>query len=418
MISINNQPLTKEEFNKLKVILSKYSLIKGYCLDYFERLINKGRLSREYPLVRTALKENDEFLKIVDDMIKFHKDNKTKGLKGVMDESMNKEQFYHSLSQLEHGKNFINRGFKIELIKSGDSKKPDLLIEKGNLKIYIEIKTLREYEFMNLLIDSIYNIESDYILDIQKHPNCTNKNQVDKFRREVKERLENPGNYDLSKPLEIEMGDNLPPFATVKFIKKDKKSKVQITPSIAREGVVQIDGEFTQKKFYEILSLATEQLYNNFKDLPKFVLFDLTYSTLPLIHHLDDSDFRKFLYAERLSVAPPIQKMDGESKKRILKMIRDDYVNKYNVNNMDKFCFRKGFEKICKEFLISKRNHEPDKLVISGIITKRGLYFNPYYKYLNGVIFRKHNRFFLYPNPFVSKGILIDEDRLYDLFLK
>lgn len=415
----DNRPIDKKDFELIVKGLQKYGLLKKKYLSFFEKMwkAKKEELSREFPLVSTILRygaRKNPFLERLNDLLKFHEKINTKGLNKIIKESQNKRAFYHSFSQLELAKFFINEGFEVELGS-------DLCLKKEKWEIYVEIKTFNESDYLDLSFKPLVNINSEYWLEIKI--NIFTNAQVNKLEEEVEKRLKNSKKFDLTKPLELKMGRDLPVFAKVKFHKKDKFHGYKKTGLVLGTTEVSVvDHLLNKKRIEEILFKATEQLNQICSSHPKFVLFDLINSVQDLKTLKDADTFKRVVYGERVSIANLVisatpRKKDALSKKQqdaFVKKLVDKTIKKENLLELNELCDVKEFKEVCRRFLKYEMGKSNTALTY---LKDKGLYFNKKeYSSLNGIIVRGQKTIAMFPNPFVEKKILIDEKTLKKLF--
>ncbi|MBI3034695.1 hypothetical protein HYY71_00075 [Candidatus Woesearchaeota archaeon] len=396
-------PINKEQWVLIQEEISKFPRLKSYYLPSFEKLFKAGKLTRDNPLINYVIQRDKKldylFLEHIEKLIEFHEGKNTKGLKSILSkESINNDQFFHTLSQLELGFDFIKKGFGVVL-------EDDLILERSDHKIYLEIKTFQEFEMLGEVIDSIRGIKSEFWLEIEA--DITNSFQIKKLKEEVTKIIGNQESEN--KILEVRMADGSPIFAKVKFNKKDEKSTYENTGIICRTmNVKTVDDGYTQKKIKDKIDEGHAQLMSKYKNFPKLIVFDIANSSQTLEHSMDEEDFRELLYGARTMVSkqgvPP----------QIYAIIIKKEIEKHKIIESDEVCNIQQFPYICKEFLLSNKEDTPSKEL--SYLSKRGIYFDTNYPMLNGVIIRQRKQINLFPNPFIVKELSIDENNLKILF--
>ncbi len=226
-------------------------------------------------------------------LIEFHRRNNTQGLSNVIKQLSS----FHSKSLLTIGKYFIDEGFEIEFIKESNCKRPDILLSKKNLKFLIEVKTLQENNLMDSLHEKNDNEYLTGYTSITYRPNYYSKTQLERLKLEISKLNSNK----LSMTSEVNMDENLPPFAIIEY--EHNENKRILTSRYVGSGFGKIKEIIIVK-----IDEAMEQL-NSFKGFPKFILFDLDNSSFDMYNFPELSLFRDIL--QEVSNNPRYEELIG-----------------------------------------------------------------------------------------------------------
>ncbi|MFP4423639.1 MAG: hypothetical protein ACLFP2_00245 [Candidatus Woesearchaeota archaeon] len=405
-------PISKEEFDLVEKTLRQFATISEFYLSKFTKLYSKEQLARSHPLVATILisdghKEDDpnEFLIYLEELLKFHKQRNTPGLKKVIEESNNNnggtQNFNHSLSELEICKFIIDNGNECKF-------DDDLLIKLDGEEFCVELKTYSDFAQLSHAMNSVREIESNYWIEIE-FLNGLFKDKIEKIESTVKEILLNPSKNDLSQQIEIRLNDESPVYAWVRFNEKDKTHNYKTTGVISStKEAIGVDHETAREQIMNSLEKARYQLTSKskFNGKKKLIFIDLKNSINDLSVFKRKRDFIQILYGKSCVMGKTkYHKTFDEYKEWALKGFLDS-----SIDPTDKKYFVSDFPNTCKKyFLVS--NKDRIKTEALTFLSEKGLFFNDDFNLINGVVLFEKKEISLFLNPFVDESLLIPESK-------
>jgi len=127
-----------ESENKIILrIVKRYKFLNSILGRTITDLSKKKRIVVGNPIFESIIQSPNKkyyFVNYVNHLIRFHIKRGTPGLSKILTkEAINGSEFYHSLSQMELAKTFINKGFKVEI--GGD-----LILNKKGYTFLLRLK--------------------------------------------------------------------------------------------------------------------------------------------------------------------------------------------------------------------------------------------------------------------------------------
>jgi len=399
--------ITEKEFKIILSILKNYPIIEKYYKKPFEKAMKKKTLSKNHPLIKFIMilsktkGKRKIFLERYESLLKFHEKNNTKGFKKEI-KSNTFEGFNHLLSILELCKIFIEKEKYCEI-------NDDLLLKTQNLEIFCEIKTFNNYDNLNKILSEISQVESKYNLEIQIEERLS-KWQVNFLIEKIKEILKDK-KLNVNKKIEIPMKNNPKLIlAEITINKKGKNQNYSTTGCIcSNKRAIIINREDVWPQIENQLKKAAMQLNEKIKKKSKVIIIDLKHSEIDISMHKDDIDFEEILYGLKVTHA----KHPSMSQQIYEKIVKSEF-EKDAVDPTDKLFNNPNFKETCKKYL--KSNKKKIKKENLTYLHKKGLFFKQEFKEINAVLLIDYNQIKLYPNPFIHKDILINEDILKEIF--
>ena len=317
----------------------------------------------------------------------------------MRDINTNLDKLYSIISELEIATVFAKSGKKVKLLPDNYfvSKSPDILCEDENFDVYVEVMRITEsestFELIKFLRDFLKDLPYRVDLDLKSELSLPARNHE---TRKTHKSLARTSFNQFKEFFEKANFSNFPisiqtDGANFEIYQTDSGNGY---PGIINTEVIEVPEKTLKKNMkYWFIEKAKKRddWEKKYKNHPYILAFDCEEWSI------DDITINELLYGERTTIGARSEKYE-KWRDNEWESIINDKDNKIPKWKEIEEARKKGWESLLvKEYLIPNNY---------AYLDKEGIFLSEQsMKNISGVLFKKHNEIFIFPNPFASSEI-------------